>query len=168
MERNLFIIRHGKSSWDHEGLDDMDRPLANRGIRNAEDMAGRLTRLGMVPELILTSPANRALTTARIMSGLWGLEPAALQIREMLYMSYASEIDEVVSTVPSHIRNLAIFGHNPAFTLYANQFLEEPLDNLPTAGVVIITLDSEQWGEIRTAKIVKVYVDFPKRPQQGV
>ncbi len=168
MERRLFIIRHGKSSWDHEGLDDIDRPLANRGIRNAEEMAGRLTRLELIPELIFTSPANRAITSARIMAGLWGLEPPALQIRDPLYMPYTSEIDEVVATAPSHIQNLAIFGHNPSFTLYANQFLDESLDNLPTAGVVIITLDSENWKGINKEEIIRTYVDYPKRPPQSV
>ena len=116
MKRKLFIIRHGKSSWDNEGLDDIDRPLAKRGIRNAQEMARRLSEMGQVPDLILSSPANRALNTALIMSGIWELEADALHIHDPLYMAYLSEIEEVVSGVPGEIRNLAIFGHNPSFT----------------------------------------------------
>ncbi|TFH25152.1 MAG: histidine phosphatase family protein, partial [Bacteroidia bacterium] len=82
MERRLIIIRHAKSSWDHNGLDDIDRPLAERGILNAAEMAKRLQEKGIVPELILTSPASRALNTALIMSRTWGLEPGKVQIHD--------------------------------------------------------------------------------------
>lgn len=163
MERKLFIIRHGKSSWDNQGLDDFDRPLAERGIRGATDMAHRLNDLGLVPELILSSPANRALNTALIMSRIWGLEASALQIHDPIYMAYVSDIEQVVAEVPSEIRHLAIFGHNPAFTTYANIFLEEPLDNLPTAGVVIVTLETNGWNGINRSHVKGTYLDYPKR-----
>lgn len=163
MERQLLIIRHGKSSWENEGLDDIDRPLAERGIRNAHDMAQRISDLGQVPELMLSSPASRALNTALIMSRIWTLEADALQIHDPLYLAYISEIDQVISGTPHTIRSLAIFGHNPSFTQYANQFLEEPLDNLPTAGVVIVTLEAEDWKDIRSARVIRTHVDYPKR-----
>jgi len=163
MERRLFIIRHGKSSWDHEGLEDIDRPLANRGIRNAGEMAERLLALKLLPELLLSSPASRALNTALIMSRSWGIEAENLQITDALYMAYLSEIDQVIGGIPAEIKNLAIFGHNPSFTAYANKFLELPLDNLPTAGVVIVTLESENWGKIGRKHVKETYVDYPKR-----
>jgi phosphohistidine phosphatase len=163
MERRLFIIRHGKSSWDNEGLEDIDRPLAKRGIRNAGEMAERLLAKNQVPQLILSSPASRALNTALIMSKSWDISAEDLQIRDALYMAYLSEIEEVVAGVPAAFMNLAIFGHNPSFTAYANKFLELPLDNLPTAGVVIVTLESENWGEIGRNHVKETYVDYPKR-----
>lgn len=163
MKRTLFIIRHGKSSWDAEGLDDIDRPLATRGTMNAEEMARRLKERGEVPELILTSPASRALNTALIMSRIWELDPGSLQIHDPLYMAYISEIDEVISGVPDQVLKLAIFGHNPSFTLYANQFLDNPLDNLPTSGVVIVTLESNTWKKINRSQVSRTYVDTPKR-----
>ncbi len=163
MNRKLIIIRHGKSSWDNEGLRDIDRPLAERGIRNAGEMAGRLKKMGVIPDLIFSSPASRALNTALIMSRTWGLDPALLQIHEPLYMAYVSEIEDVVASAPSHIRNLAIFGHNPAFTLYANQFLKKPLENLPTAGVVVVTFEAEDWKAFSRRDVKDTCVDFPKR-----
>ena len=87
MERRLYIIRHGKSSWDHEMLDDIDRPLADRGLRNAEEMALRFKERELVPQLVYTSPANRALNTALIMCRQWGIGPAHLQIHDSLYMA---------------------------------------------------------------------------------
>ena len=163
MERKLYIIRHGKSSWDNEELDDIDRPLADRGTRGAETMAGRLMDLGLVPRLVFSSPANRALSTAMIMTKIWKLDPASLQIRDELYMASVPEIRDVVAGAPADATSLAILGHNPAFTLYANTFLEEPLDNLPTAGVVVVTLESEDWHGIGRDHVKSTYIDFPKK-----
>ena len=144
MERKLFIIRHGKSSWENEGLDDIDRPLAERGIRSAHDMAQRLSEMGLVPDLILSSPASRALNTALIMSRVWTLEPGALQIHDNLYDAFIKEIEQVVASAPDDVLNLAIFGHNPSFTIYANQFLDESLDNLTTPAVGRLSRDSSR------------------------
>ncbi|MCP4311719.1 MAG: histidine phosphatase family protein [Bacteroidetes bacterium] len=163
MERKLFIIRHGKSSWDNEGLDDIDRPLSDRGTRSAAMMAGRLQEKELVPGLIYSSPANRALNTALIMKRAWGLDPSVLQIHDDLYMAYMSEITEVVGQAPDDEDSLAIFGHNPSFTQYANTFLKAPLDNLPTAGVVVVTLESESWKRIGRDHVTQTYVDYPKR-----
>lgn len=163
MERNLFIIRHAKSSWDHDGLDDIDRPLSQRGLKNANEMAERLMKRKTVPDLILTSPANRALNTALIMSKCWGVGPEHLQIHDLLYDARISDIEKVLSGVPAEIRNVAIYGHNPSFTYYAKKFLESPLDNLPTAGVAIITLKSDGWGRIERKNVKGSYVDYPKR-----
>jgi phosphohistidine phosphatase len=163
MEKRLYIIRHGKSSWDEAGIDDIDRPLAPRGHRNADAMARRLKEAGTVPEMIFTSPANRALNTAQIMSHVWGLQPASMQIHDELYMAYEEEIDDVIARAPDTVSDLAIFGHNPDFTLYANRFLEEPLDNLPTSGVVIVTFECDSWKAIGLAQVKQTSLDYPKR-----
>ena len=163
MERRLLIIRHGKSSWDHEGLDDIDRPLSDRGIRNAGEMARRLLERGTVPQLILSSPANRALNTALIMLRTWEMDTEKLQIHDPLYMAYVSEIEEVVAGVAREVKDLAVFGHNPSFTEYANRFLDEPLDNLPTAGVVELRLDTDDWNGIGRRDLIAAHVDYPKR-----
>ena len=163
MKRKLFIIRHAKSSWEHNGLDDIDRPLAERGIRNAGEMAERLRSAGLIPQLILTSPANRALNTALIMSRIWGLDPEDLQVHEALYDAHISEIEQVISGVSAEITTLANFGHNPSFTSCPNLFLKSPLDNLPTAGVVVVTLESKKWSEIGRKHVKECYVDYPKR-----
>lgn len=163
MLRRLYIVRHGKSSWDHTGMDDIDRPLADRGIRNSGQMAERLLKEGHVPQLIFSSPASRALNTALIMSRNWGLGPDQLQIYDPLYDAFLEEIQQVVASAPDKITDLAIYGHNPSFTAYANSFLKKPLDNLPTAGVVIVTLESDSWKGIGRKHVKETYVDYPKR-----
>ncbi len=163
MKRQLYIIRHGKSSWDNEGLDDIDRPLNDRGLRSAGKMAERLMAKGLIPDLIYSSPANRALNTALIMQRTWGLDPSRLEIFDDLYMAYLEEISDVVEKAPDQVESLAIFGHNPSFTMYANKFLRVPLDNLPTAGVVVVTLESDSWKRLGRKQVVDTFVDFPKR-----
>jgi phosphohistidine phosphatase len=163
MERRLLIIRHGKSSWEEEGLNDTGRPLADRGIKSAELMARRLMKAGMIPELVYSSPAKRALDTALIMVRLWELVPSALEIHEELYMADPSEIGEVVGGVPDKVTCLAIFGHNPSFTIFANRFLSDPIDNLPTAGVVGVTFDSKSWKRISRENVSGTFVDCPKK-----
>ena len=163
MRRKLYIIRHGKSSWDHEGLADRDRPLAPRGIRNAGEMARRLERAGMVPERIYSSPANRALSTARIMADTWDLPDHALQVEDILYMAWEDDIYGVIAQAPPELESLAIFGHNPSFTDFANDFLDPPIDNLPTAGVVVVTLESDSWAGIGRPGVVECLVDYPKK-----
>jgi phosphohistidine phosphatase len=163
MKRQLYIIRHGKSSWDNEGLDDIDRPLSQRGIKAAGMMAERLMAMGLVPDLVYSSPANRALNTALIMQRTWGLDPSKLEIFDDLYMAYLEEISDVVEKAPDKVESLAIFGHNPSFTMYANKFLRHSLDNLPTAGVVVVTLESDSWKRIGRKQVVDTFVDFPKR-----
>jgi phosphohistidine phosphatase len=163
VNRRLFIIRHAKSSWDYEGLADIHRPLSERGIRNASTMAHRLQDLGMIPELLLSSPATRALNTALIMSRVWGLPPAALQIHDAIYEAYPGDLDQVLAVASPRVKALAIYGHNPTFTMYSNQFLEKPLDNLPTAGVTIVSLESEGWSGLDRSMVTETYVDYPKR-----
>ena len=81
-------------------MDDIDRPLAPRGIRSAKLMAGRLKDTGLVPGLIYTSPASRALNTALIMQGVWCLDPGLLEIHDELYMAYLEEITSVIEQAP--------------------------------------------------------------------
>ena len=162
MERKLYIVRHGKSSWENEGLDDIDRPLAPRGKRNAVEMAERLASAGLVPELIYSSPAVRAYSTAKLMAGHWGLESGKLEVHRELYMAYIREIFEVIERAPAEITSLAIFGHNPSFTLFANNFFISPLNNLPTAGVAVITLDCKSWADVSGEKVITAHVDYPK------
>jgi len=163
MERQLMIIRHGKSSWEHANLADIHRPLNERGKRAAKDMALRLLERGNIPALVFSSPARRALNTARIMCSVWGMPAEDIRIQEEIYEAYPTDLQKVVSRAPEGETRLAIFGHNPGFTMYANQFLPTPLDNLPTAGVVILDLDSADWKNLSRSQVRSSFVDYPKR-----
>ena len=162
MKRQLFIIRHGKSSWESI-VNDIDRPLTERGVNNSYEMALRLKKAGQIPQLIYSSPAARALHTAVIMFKTWDLPDYNLHISNQLYLPELNDIEELIYEIPDEVSSAAIFGHNPGFTEFANRFLPSPLENLPTAGVAIIDLELDSWTELFRGKITGTSVDFPKK-----
>lgn len=162
MQRKLLIIRHGKSSWDSI-VSDIDRPLTERGVKNSYEMAARLADRNMVPEMIISSPANRALHTAIIMYRTWELNDQNLLVRKSLYLPEIEDIAGTIAEVEDHVASVAIFGHNPGFTQFANRFLEPRVDNVPTAGVVELTMECEAWNDIFNARILETEFDYPKK-----
>ena len=161
--KTLFIVRHGKSSWDSEYVEDIDRPLIDRGVRDGYTMGKRLVERNLIPEWIYSSPANRALHTAIIMARVMEIPEEKIVVKRGLYLAYQGDIKNILNITPKNISRLAIFGHNPSFTSLANRFLKEPLDNLPTSGVVVISFDTESWKDISPENAISEYVDCPKK-----
>ncbi len=160
--KELFIIRHAKSDWDTV-VDDMDRPLTERGVKNAYQMAERMKGDGNVPRLLLTSTAVRAFHTAVIMHRVWELENEALQIRPRLYMAGPDKILQVVSEIPEEVESAAVFGHNPSFTELANRFLSQEVEKIHTAGVARFMFKEDSWKELGRVQPAEEFVDYPKR-----
>jgi phosphohistidine phosphatase len=163
MIKTLYIARHGKSSWDFENIADIDRPLSIRGVNNAYTMAERLRVKGMIPELLLSSPASRALHTAIIYIRTLDLPWESLKINERIYYDSANEIVETIEQTDDHYSSMMVIGHNPAFTELANSLLQQPVDNIPTAGIVTIVFPTGQWKSIRKVKSEKEDFDYPKK-----
>lgn len=161
--KQLIIVRHGKSSWDYEGIADIDRPLSLRGIKNAHDMARRFLTRKIQPEWILTSPANRALHTATIFARILNMPFQNFYIEDRIYAADASGIIDMIKGLEDQIPSVMIFGHNPAFTTLANHFLEESIDNIPTAGVVWLDFAVNQWSAIDINTVNKSFFDYPKK-----
>lgn len=162
MQRKLFIIRHGKSSWESI-VSDIDRPLLERGVKNSYEMAARLADRNLIPELVMSSPANRALHTAVIMAKVWEMSDQDILIRKSLYLPEIHDIAETVFEVDDKVASIAVFGHNPGFTQFANRFLDPQIDNIPTAGLVVLTLELDAWNDLFNARVVETLFDYPKK-----
>jgi phosphohistidine phosphatase len=160
--KTLHIIRHGKSSWDLPGIADIDRPLIEKGIVNNYLMAERLKQKFSLPELIYSSPANRAIHTAIIFSRVLKINLNCIVIENRMYEAETSSILDLVEETKSNINNLTIIGHNPVFTDLANLFLPESLLNIPTSGVVSLQFDMKDW-KISNKTPVHTRIDFPKK-----
>jgi phosphohistidine phosphatase len=160
--KTLYIVRHAKSSWDYPELDDMDRPLNNRGKRNAPEMGKRLAKQHIKPGLLVTSPAKRARATAKNIAKEIGISPGEIVRNDLLYHGSISSILEVISTTDDHLDDMMIVGHNPGFTELANYLTGSDIYNIPTCGVVAIEFDVESWNEIgeKTGKLL--FFDYPK------
>jgi phosphohistidine phosphatase len=162
MSKTLYIVRHAKSSWDYEDISDVDRPLSKRGISDAGVMAGRLKAKGDVPSLLITSPACRALQTATIFARTMKVPCEKLIIEERIYPGSIHEILNVIENSGDNNTSIMIFGHNPSFTGLANQFLKHPIENLPTAGVVILNFNGDSWKNLKDQIPESEKIDYPK------
>ena len=160
--KRLLIIRHAKSSWDQPHLSDFERPLNNRGKRDLPDMATRLADLDLKVDAFISSPANRALTTAIGHAKALGYkEEQVIQKRE-LYHASASTIRKIVADVEDRHDTVAIFGHNPGLTDVINDLSNFYLDNLPTCAICGIEFEIDKWNEILHRTGRKFLYDFPK------
>ena len=167
--RRLTILRHAKSSWSNPGLDDHDRPLAKRGIRDAPRMGERLRARGADPQVIVSSSAKRALRTAEIVADALGGIGDRITIEPELYLASPGKLVEVVARQDPGVLALMIVGHNPGLTQLVNGLLPSlMLANLPTCGVVTVDLDLEGWNLLDCASIELAYYDYPKNAEAVV
>jgi len=160
--RYLFLIRHAKSSWDIPGLRDFDRPLNDRGLHDAPRMAGLMREKAIRPDLIVSSPAKRAITTARFFAEGLGIPPETIVQKHEIYDAFATDILEIVRNLPDPARTVFLFGHNPTFTDVANRFTDHYIDNIPTCGVVCIESSAARWSDFNTDNARVIAHFFPK------
>jgi len=161
-KRTLYIARHAKSSWDDPTLSDFARPLNKRGERDAPFMAQLLKAKRVLPQLILSSPAKRAKTTAAIYHDAIKGE---LRFDERIYdtsaMSLLYLVQEVLSD--SDHESLMLVGHNPGLTELSNILSNKYISNIPTAAVVAIDFEDQiapKQGKQRFFEYPKMYRDL--------
>lgn len=162
--KRLTLLRHAKSSWDDASLSDFDRPLNPRGRRNAPEMGRRLLENGQVPDLLISSPARRAISTARMAAREMGFPEERIIEEPALYHASSAAIIEIVHSLETLADHVMLVAHNPGFTDLANRLSTARIDNIPTAGVFCVDFDVDDWNEVRPHEGVFVYFDYPKNP----
>jgi phosphohistidine phosphatase len=158
----LLIIRHAKSSWDNADLSDIDRPLNDRGRRDAPVMAGRLVKAGVTIDLFVSSPAKRARQTAGVFMHEFGRKEKELVIIQQLYHAQVQDFKEVVAGINDRFGSIALFSHNPGITTFANTLSTVRLDNMPTCSIFAVTSPAESWKEFISAGTTFWFFDYPK------
>src|SRR5579862_722860 len=158
----LILVRHAKSSRDDPMLADKDRPLKDRGMRDAPKMGRRLAKRDLHPDLILSSPARRALATAEIIAKKLDYPESKIVVRDRLYEAEADDLLDVVSELDDGLHTVMLFGHNPGLFELAHRFSSE-ITRLPTCAVVEITFPMKSWSDLDAAKPTKVEFDYPKK-----
>ena len=160
--KTLTLVRHAKSSWKDTSLSDRDRPLNKRGKRDAPEMGRRIAAAGIRPSLIISSPAVRAWTTARIIADAIGYPREFLQRDKNLYLASVDGILDVIVAQDNGFNSLMLVGHNPGFTDFANYLVPGLTNNIPTAGIVCVELDTDDWSLYEKPGVQLVLYDFPK------
>jgi phosphohistidine phosphatase len=158
----LILVRHAKSSWKDASLADRDRPLNKRGKRDAPEMGRRLAARGAAPDLIVSSPAARALATARIIAEAVGYPVDAIREDERLYLASPAELLEAIRDLDDGYDRVFLFGHNPGLTELVNELSEPAVDNVPTCGLVELRLAAERWADVSPDTVRRVSFDTPK------
>ena len=147
MSLRLLILRHAKSSWADEHADDWERPLTDRGVRDASRVGELVRRLALVPDSIITSDAVRAQTTAQLLAEAAGYSAKVIQ-SSLLYHARPDAVIEVLRTVPAAIaRSVMIVGHNPGLEDLVAQLTGEHV-GLPTAALVNVAVDIDGWSDL--------------------
>ena len=160
--KTLFLIRHAKSSWGDTALADKDRPLDDRGKRDAPKMGKRFAKRDVKPDLILSSPAMRALATAEIIAKKLDYKLKDIVVDDRLYASEADELLNVIHKLGDKLERVMLFGHNPELTELAHRPLSE-ITHMPTCAVAEFTFVTKSWSDIGKAKLAKVALDYPKK-----
>jgi phosphohistidine phosphatase len=158
----LFLIRHAKSSWDGTALPDKDRPLDDRGRRDAPKTGDRLAKRDVKPDLILSSPAMRALKTAEIIAKKLDYRRRDIVVDDRLYAVEADNLLDVIHKLGDKLERVLLFGHNPELTELAHR-LSSKITHMPTCAVAEFTFDAKSWSRIGKVKPAKVTLDYPKK-----
>ena len=163
--KELFVLRHAKSSWDESSVDDVDRTLTLRGINDAHAMANRLKKQLKDIDLILASHANRATHTATIFAEIIGYPLSNIKISSKLYDIGDNQFTSIVKELSDDLTRVLIVGHNPTFTYFVNRYLRSTIDNIPTTGIVGLSFNTGSWSDISKDVLQSSFFDYPKKGQ---
>jgi phosphohistidine phosphatase len=161
--KKLYLVRHAKSSWDNTAQRDFDRPLNNRGKRDAPFMGNMISKKGVKPDLIISSPAIRAFTTAKYFADELNYPVKEIIREENLYEASVSDILSIISGIDDKNESLMVFSHNPGLTDFSNFISDKQIDNIPTAAVVSLILKTEHWNGIDKKTCTLEFFEYPKK-----
>ena len=156
--KKLLLIRHAKAT--HEtGFIDFERPLQESGLKDAAIMAARLKDKGLIPQMLVASPALRTVSTANVFSQ--HLTVPHPQTNRAIYEATQLELVKVINELPDSHDFIALVGHNPGMAdlLY---YLTGQLQDVPTCAIMLIEFDTDSWPEIIEDSGKLTYYDYPK------
>lgn len=162
--KKLYIIRHAKSSWGDAELNDFERPLSKRGKANAPMMGERLKIKGVMPDIIISSPAKRAKSTAEMIAKEVGYEKKVL-FDENIYESSVATLRKILTSVNDENSTVFLFGHNPELNMLVDYYVKF-YENIPTCGVVEIEFACDMWADIEPKNAKLISFDYPKNSDE--
>lgn len=162
--KTLILIRHAKSDWSHEGLSDSERPLNERGKKDAPDMAKRLRKKGLKIDAFISSPAKRAFRTARFFANEFDVDKEKILVENSLYGAMPSQFEYIIADLKDKDDVVCLFSHNPGITDYANTLTSVRTDNIPTCGIFAVQADVSNWKDFGKAEKKFLFYDYPKNP----
>lgn len=160
--REVYLVRHSKSSWENPHLNDYDRPLKGRGISDAYLVSQYLRENVNLPSAYYSSPATRALHTALIFARSLNIPFKQIEIEEDLYLCSSYHLLEFLKNLNNTHESVMIFAHNPTITEFANGCQEERIENVPTTGTICLHFDIDDWKDAEMKASIAKF-EYPKK-----
>ena len=161
--KTLILVRHAKSSWKNTDLTDRERPLNDRGKRDAPFMGKLLRERGEKPDVIISSPATRATTTARFIAREVKYHTSDIINSEPLYAGTMDDVLDVIHRIENSFTTAMIVSHNPAITLCSSLVTGSNIENMPTCGIVCVDFSLTEWKDVRRGNGKLRYLEYPKK-----
>ena len=143
-------MRHAKSSWDDAAMSDFERPLNTRGLKTAPLMGEYIRENQLQPELIVSSPAERARQTAQLVKESAQIKSEII-FNEKIYEASVERLLEVIAEQPETVESILLIGHNPGLEGLV-KFTTGELHAMPTAALGIVDLPIDKWSDINASK----------------
>jgi phosphohistidine phosphatase len=161
--KTLLLIRHAKSSWDVSTLNDFERPLNDRGKKDAPIMARRLIHKKINIDAFVSSPAKRAKKTAELFCQEYGKNENEIIFLTKLYHASPDIFFEVIAELDNNFNTVAIFSHNIGITEFVNLLAKDvKIDNMPTCSIFAVKINAKKWADFKNVKRDFLFFDYPK------
>ncbi len=168
--KKLYLVRHAKSSKDIPGIEDKQRPLNRRGERECRYIGKRLEKRGIVAQAFYSSPAKRALDTARAIARETGFPPGEIKVVNSIYASNIPKLMKVIKNIDDTVESAMMCGHNPEFLDLVNHLAPRPIKEFPPCGVFGINFNIDSWKRAGREKGTLAFFDCPlknRKDSQG-
>lgn len=162
MKKQLLLVRHAKSDWGNSGLKDFDRPLNKRGFANAPEMGERLKNKNILPDGIVSSPALRAITTAKLIAYTINFDIEKIVQKPQIYEATELDLLNLINNFDNTLNFVALFGHNPGVTNFANYLAHADIYDMQTCSMVLISFETDNWEIISGGSGKLLWYDYPK------
>lgn len=160
--KQVILVRHAKSEKGFTGIDDFDRPLNERGCRDANHMADFIKQKNISVQAFVTSPGVRAISTAVIFMKALKSDWTKLLVKENLYESSSEAYLNVLSNINEEYNTVMLFGHNPMMNETYTRLTGDDIENIPTTGVCCIQFNSANWPGLMETRGSVQFFEYPK------
>lgn len=147
--KTLYLVRHAKSSWKFDVIDHQ-RPLNERGLSDAPKMAAHIASKMSKPDLLISSDALRAQTTAVFFASAYHIADKEIILNHQLYDFAGQDLVDVIRKTDDTVQTLMVFGHNNAMTNFVNTYGDQVIDNVATAAFTAINFEIDRWADLTT------------------
>lgn len=156
----LYVMRHGAAEGYNSDLDDFDRSLSESGSKKVRELAQRFAQKAEIIDLLVSSPATRALDTAKLWSLHSGMTAKTVQTNSKIYRAKSNDLLKLIASIDEGVDSLMLIGHNPGITDLVSDLVGDRITSIPTSGVVKLLLPIANWYEVQYEKASTVGVDF--------